>query len=117
MKRLDEIRTDSDINDWQFISGPQNPADDCSRYACPSVLMSERHRWFNAPGFLFERRELVSKPRVTKDNESFEFSKFQVKLTAWILKLKNNWKRTRNNTQSNDKNPNLARATSKKLRM
>ncbi|XP_066916601.1 uncharacterized protein [Clytia hemisphaerica] len=58
MNRLDEVRTNSDLKDWQFISGDDNPADDCTRYVSPFKLTSAGHRWFNGPPILHEKGDI-----------------------------------------------------------
>jgi len=37
--------------------------------------MSEHHRWFNVPGFLYEGKELAARPQTANDNKA-EFSEF-----------------------------------------
>ena len=43
----------TEIDDWSFISGLDNPADDCSRSLRPTQLYNH-HRWFEEPAFLKE---------------------------------------------------------------
>ena len=49
--RVSEIRASSNPEQWKFVPGNLNPADDCSRGLSLSQL-NANHRWFNGPEFL-----------------------------------------------------------------
>ena len=51
--RVNEIRLSSEISDWHFIPGNQNPADDCTRpFSFESFLQNKRY--LNGPDFLYK---------------------------------------------------------------
>ena len=54
--RVNEVTEASSADDWSFISGIDNPADDCSRGLRPTQL-HHHHRWFEGPAFLKEPTE------------------------------------------------------------
>ena len=56
--RVNEVTEASSVDDWSFISGLDNPADDwqCSRGQRPTQLHNH-HRWFERPAFLKEPTE------------------------------------------------------------
>ncbi|XP_045032691.1 uncharacterized protein LOC123474542 [Daphnia magna] len=49
--RINEITETSSNEEWRFISGRENPADDCSRGLRPTKL-DNQHRWFTGPPFI-----------------------------------------------------------------
>ena len=51
--RVNEIRLSSEVSDWHFIPGNQNPADDCARpFSFESFLQNKRY--LNGPNFLYK---------------------------------------------------------------
>jgi hypothetical protein len=54
--RVNEVTESSSSDDWSFIGGLDNPADDCSRGLRPTQLYNH-HRWFEGPPFLKEPME------------------------------------------------------------
>jgi hypothetical protein len=54
--RVNEVTEALSADDWSFISGIDNPADDCSRGLRPTKL-HHHHRWFEGPAFLKEPTE------------------------------------------------------------
>ena len=52
-QRVNEIRLSSEISDWHYIPGNQNPADDCTRpFSFKSFLQNKRY--LNGPDFLYK---------------------------------------------------------------
>jgi uncharacterized protein YqgV (UPF0045/DUF77 family) len=54
--RVNETRENSSSDQWGYIGGQDNPADDCSRGLRPQQL-NQCHRWFVGPPFLREPEE------------------------------------------------------------
>ena len=54
MHRANEIRNNSNIQDWQFIPTVLNVADDCSRGIKHNTL-TNKHQWIAGPAFLFQQ--------------------------------------------------------------
>lgn len=54
--RVTEILETSTTEEWNFVPGSHNPADDCSRGILPSQL-TITHRWFQGPEFLTVKPE------------------------------------------------------------
>jgi hypothetical protein len=54
--RVNEVTESSSSDDWSFIGGLDNPADDCSRGLRPTQLYNH-HCWFEGPPFLKEPME------------------------------------------------------------
>lgn len=50
--RVEEIKENSQVEEWRHIPGVMNPADDASRGLNPSELSPE-HRWLQGPEFLW----------------------------------------------------------------
>ena len=48
MNRFNEIRLNSNVVDWNFIPGNQNPADLCTRYM-PVSILKDNKIWFYGP--------------------------------------------------------------------
>ena len=48
MNRLNEIRLNPNVVDWNFIPGNQNPADLCTRYM-PFSILKDSKIWFYGP--------------------------------------------------------------------
>ena len=55
--QVQKIQEHSDVNQWNFVKGKDNPTDDASRGLDPrkETLNS---RWFTGPPFLWQREEL-----------------------------------------------------------
>ena len=54
--RIAIIRDGSDPDQWQHVSGDQNPGDDLSRGLSAEALLSSDH-WIKRPAFLWEQKE------------------------------------------------------------
>ena len=54
MHRSNEIRNDSNPQDWRYIPIDLNVADDCSRGVEFNDL-SNNHRWIIGPSFLYKQ--------------------------------------------------------------
>ena len=52
MNPLNEIRVNSDVEEWFFVQGELNPADHCTRYL-PFSVLSLKSNWISGPKFLF----------------------------------------------------------------
>ena len=56
--RVNEIRLSSEISDWHFIPGNQNPADDCTRPFSFELFLQNKHgpkhKHLNGPDFLYK---------------------------------------------------------------
>ena len=55
--RVQKIQEHSDVNQWNYVKGKNNPADDASRRFHPRKETS-CSRWFTGPSFLWQRVEL-----------------------------------------------------------
>ena len=55
--RVQKIQEHSDVNQWKYVKGRDNPADDASRGLDPRKETSSS-RWFAGPTFLCQREEL-----------------------------------------------------------
>ena len=51
MNRLNEIRVNSNVEEWFFVPGELNPADHCTRYL-PFSVLSLKSNWIAGPKFL-----------------------------------------------------------------
>ena len=54
MHRSNEIRNNSNPDDWRYIPSDLNVADDCSRGVKFNDL-SNNHRWITGPSFLYQQ--------------------------------------------------------------
>ena len=68
--RVSEIRRKTQPNEWCFVPGAINPADDCSRGLRVEAIKPD-HRWFTGPKFLWSenRLEWPSQPGVMQELE------------------------------------------------
>ena len=55
--RVQKIQEHSDVNQWNYVKGKDNPADDASRGLDPRKETSSS-RWFTGPAFLWQREEV-----------------------------------------------------------
>ena len=55
--RVQKIQEHSDVNQWKYVKGRDNPADDILRGLDPRMETSSS-RWFTGPSFLWQREEL-----------------------------------------------------------
>ena len=55
--RVQKIQEHSDVNQWKYVKGRDNPADDASRGLDPRKETSSS-RWFAGPAFLWQREKL-----------------------------------------------------------
>lgn len=69
--RVNEV---TEIDDSSFISGLDNPADDCSRGLRPTQLYNH-HRWFEEPAFLKEPMKILPQYRCEPETEDLELIK------------------------------------------
>ena len=53
MNRLNEIRLNSNISEWKYVPGSENPADMCTRYI-PLLELSTNTTWVKGPSFLYD---------------------------------------------------------------
>ena len=63
MNRLHEIKLNSNINEWYFIPGKNNPADQCTRHnLLTSLILSSL--WSKGPHFLYKNKPVSFKSEV-----------------------------------------------------
>ena len=55
--RVQKIQEHSDVNQWNYVKGKDNPVDDASRGLDPRKATSSS-KWFTGPAFLWQREEL-----------------------------------------------------------
>ena len=112
MNRLNEIRISTDIDQWRFIPGELNPADDATRYLPLSSTCDSK--WLLGPHFLKEDennwpnqidatdKEQPDDVNINVTNVKPPSPKFihwenysswitLVRHVTWLLKLKSNW--------------------------
>lgn len=130
MNRLNEIRLNSNISDWNFISGNQNPADLCTRYTPFSILKSNK-TWFYGPeidNLVIPNDETENSITDTEeDHSSVNFTNLKsidnkelfnwehyssytklLRHVAWVIKIVKNWvhiKRKDNYTETKQLSP------------
>ncbi|XP_037877003.2 uncharacterized protein LOC119630714 [Bombyx mori] len=68
--RLAEIEESTKPQEWRWVPGSQNPADDATREA--PADFDHTHRWFNGPEFLTWDESRWPKPRTFKQEPSGE---------------------------------------------
>ena len=69
MKRLHEIRANSDTTEWNYVPGEMNPAYHCTRYTPFSQLMSQTS-WIDGPKCLKDNSSFNSRESLTVDEEN-----------------------------------------------
>ena len=65
MNRLNEIRVNSDVEEWFFVPGELNPADHCTLYL-PFSVLSLKSNWIAGPKFLCARSGITLKTESTQ---------------------------------------------------
>lgn len=110
--RISEIRSRTQPEQWRYVPGISNPADDCSR-GLPLSQLRLDHRWFQGPEFLWSnnwpvqpqtteldihddelKRVLVTSLLVVHESivEASDFSRLTrlLRVTAWVLRFCHN---------------------------
>ena len=65
MNLLNEIRVNSNVEEWFFVPGELNPADHCTRYL-PFSVLSLKSNWIAGPRFLCASSVIILKTESTQ---------------------------------------------------
>ena len=91
--RVSEIHVYSDPDEWKFIAGTHNPADDISRGITVDKL---KNRWYNGPKFMTlpdnqwpEMKEDFDPDENVRENMKEEKSVLSVKIQEEVIEAKN----------------------------
>ena len=115
MNRLNEIRVNSNVEEWFFVPGELNPADHCTRYL-PFSVLSLKSNWIAGPRFLCASSVIILKTESTQveaedvekhthllinreNNSDISVLKWEhyssyfklLRHVAYILKMKRHW--------------------------
>ena len=115
MNLLNEIRVNSNVEEWFFVPGELNPADHCTRYL-PFSVLSLKSNWIAGPRFLCASSVIILKTESTQveaedvekhthllinreNNSDISVLKWEhyssyfklLRHVAYILKMKRHW--------------------------
>ena len=80
--QVQKIQEHSDVNQWNYVKGKDNPADDGLR-GLDSRKETSSNRWFTGPAFLWQREDLCSSySEVTCAGDDDPEIKKEVKVSA-----------------------------------
>ena len=70
MNRLHEIKLNLTVNEWCFLPGKNNPADQCTHYS-PLTSLTLNSLWIKEPYFLYKNESVSFESKVpSADGES-----------------------------------------------
>ena len=82
MNRWNEIRVNSNVEEWFFVPGELNPANHCTHYL-PFSVLSLTSNWTAGPKFPCARSVITLKTESIKATKNFTNTTFDEWFTSW----------------------------------